>query len=161
VREDSPGDKRLVAYCVAGGGVVLGAGVLREWCAGRLPGYMVPGVFVFVERLPLTPNGKADRRALPVPPAERPELAAEFVAPRTAAEEAIARVWAEVLGIDRVGVHDNFFELGGHSLLVVRLDSRVARLTGLTLGVREFFEAPTVASQVQHLEELIEAEERG
>ncbi|WP_308805610.1 non-ribosomal peptide synthetase, partial [Acrocarpospora corrugata] len=109
VREDVPGDKRLVAYCVLAGGGEEDVAGLREWCRRSLPEYMVPAWFVFLESLPLTPNGKVDRKALPMPQGQRPDVGDSYVAPRNEVEAVIADVWAQVLGVDRVGVHDNFF----------------------------------------------------
>ena len=113
-REDEPGEKRLVAYLVAGGEVATQE--LREYLTAKLPDYMVPSAFVQVEQIPLTSNGKVDRRALP-----RPEANASrggYVAPRTQVENVLCEIWSEVLGVERVGVEDNFFELGGDSILV-------------------------------------------
>ncbi|HEX2092799.1 MAG TPA: amino acid adenylation domain-containing protein [Longimicrobiaceae bacterium] len=137
-REDVPGERRLVAYVV---GEVETDG-LREHLRRGLPEYMVPGACVRLERLPLTPNGKLDRRALPAP--EHESAGERFVAPRTPEEETLAGIWAEVLHLERVGVHDNFFALGGHSLLATRMISRVREAFGVGLTVRAILEAPTV-----------------
>jgi len=106
---------------------------------------MVPSAFVLLDELPLSPNGKVDRRALPAPGQDRPEVEAAYVAPRTPAEEVIAAIWSQVLGVERVGVYDNFFELGGHSLLVTRVVSRVREAFGIELPLRVLFEAPVLA----------------
>jgi amino acid adenylation domain-containing protein len=140
-REDAPGDRRLVAYVVAGPGAAPEAAELRAHLAGRLPEYMVPGAFVALASLPLTPGGKLDRRALPAP---EHAAAEEFVAPRTPAEETLAGIWREVLGVERVGVRDRFFELGGHSLLATRVVSRIRGAFGVALTVRAMFEHPTI-----------------
>ncbi|HEU4558943.1 MAG TPA: non-ribosomal peptide synthase/polyketide synthase, partial [Longimicrobium sp.] len=141
VREDAPGDRRLVAYVVGGVGGVETA-ELRDALRGRLPGYMVPSAVVALEALPLTPSGKVDRRALPPPEWSGGE--AGYVAPRTPVEAALAGIWAEVLRLERVGVHDDFFSLGGHSLLIMRVVSRVREVFGAELPVRTLFEAPTI-----------------
>jgi amino acid adenylation domain-containing protein len=141
-REDSPGQKRLVAYVaptVAGG---LSAAELRDHLSMRLPTYMVPGTFVELERLPLNANGKVDRRALPAP--ERLRSDEEYVPPRDALELMMVGAWEEVLGTSPVGVRDSFFELGGHSLLAVRLVGRIQKLTGQRLPLASLFTAPTV-----------------
>ncbi len=117
---------------------------LRAFLAERLPEYMVPAVFVPLESLPLSANGKLDRRALPPPESERPDLAASFVAPRTAAEETLARIWAEVLRLGHVGVHDNFFSLGGDSILSMQIVARASQ-AGLRLTPRQVFQHQTVA----------------
>ncbi len=110
-REDTEGDKQLVAYVVPDGAQAPSSQELRRYLQAKLPHYMVPGVFVFLEALPLTSNGKVDRRALPAPESVRPDLDEGYVAPRTPEEEILAQVWSQVLGIDRVGIHDNFFDV--------------------------------------------------
>ncbi|HSF38965.1 MAG TPA: non-ribosomal peptide synthase/polyketide synthase [Thermoanaerobaculia bacterium] len=141
VREDRPGDRRLVAY-IAG---AAASSDLRERLGDRLPGYMVPSLFVALDALPLTPNGKVDRRALPVPEGERPELRTGFAAPGTPAEQTLADIWAQVLGVERVGVHDDFFELGGDSILSIQIVAR-ANQAGLRVTPRQLLEHPTVAA---------------
>ena len=135
---------RLVAYLVAAGAPVPGPAELRGFLLSRLPEYMVPAAFVWVAELPLTPNGKLDRRALPAPDSSRPELEQVYVAPRTPVEEVLAGIWAEVLGLERVGVHDNFFELGGDSIRSLQLVAR-AYQAGLRVSPRHVFEYQTVA----------------
>jgi aryl carrier-like protein len=105
---------------------------------------MVPSVFVQLKALPLTPNGKVDRQALPAPDSIRPELEGRFVAPRTPIEETIAKIWAQVLGLERVSIYDNFFELGGDSILSIQIVAR-ANQAGLQLTPKQLFESPTVA----------------
>ncbi|MBV9775316.1 MAG: amino acid adenylation domain-containing protein, partial [Gemmatimonadetes bacterium] len=151
-REDAPGSARLVAYVV--GSVEEEA--LRAWLRRSLPEYMVPGVFVSLERMPLTPNGKLDRRALPAP--EHAPGEGRHQAPRTPVEEALAGIWAEVLGVERVGVRDSFFALGGHSLLAIGVVSRVQAALGVELPLRALFEAPTVAELAERVEALRRAE---
>ncbi|CAL9516038.1 Tyrocidine synthase 3 [Streptomyces sp. enrichment culture] len=143
VREDTPGDRRLVAYLTPAGDTAPEPGELRAHLAGRLPEYMVPAAFVTLDALPLTTNGKLDKRALPAP-GQDALGGAGFVAPRTVAEERIAEVWADVLGLERVGVEDGFFELGGHSIRAVTLVGRL-RAIGYDLAVRDVFEHRTVA----------------
>jgi acyl carrier protein len=107
---------------------------------------MVPAAYVMLDALPLTPNGKVDRGALPAPEMLRPEIEEAYIGPRTPIEEMLASIWAEVLGIEQVGVHDNFFtELGGHSLLATQLMSRVRNTFQVELSLRHIFEASTVA----------------
>ena len=111
-------------------------GQLRDLLRDKLPEYMVPSAFVVLPRLPLTTNGKVDRRALPLPDRNRPELDQTYVAPRTPVEELLAALWAEALGVERVGIHDNFFARGGHSLLATRVLSRVQQACGVELPLR-------------------------
>ncbi len=165
LRQDTAGEPRLAAYVIPAGALGSGAAeptaaALRVHCAERLPDYMVPAAFVVLARLPLTPNGKLDRRALPAPDAEHPERAAAFAAPRTPLEEILAGAWAEILGVERVGVDDDFFaDLGGHSLLATRVVSRVRQLLGLELPLRSLFDAPTVGAWAAVAEEMAAIED--
>ncbi len=142
-REETSGDKRLVAYVVISS--EASAAQLREFLKQKLPEYMVPSAFVFLDALPLTSNGKIDRRALPAPDTSRPESAIAFVAPETTAERMLADIWAEVLKLDRVGRSDNFFEVGGHSLLAAQVISRANKAFSVEIPLRRLFETPTVA----------------
>ncbi|MCZ7436791.1 amino acid adenylation domain-containing protein [Micromonospora sp. WMMC241] len=140
---DRPGDARLVAYLVPAAG--LGrpdVAELRRWLRERLPAYLVPAAFVPLDALPLTGNGKLDRAALPAPTADS-EPERPYLEPRTEVEATLAKLWAETLRLDRVGVHDDFFDLGGHSLAIVRLAARACDL-GLPVGVADLVEHPTV-----------------
>ncbi|MCA9184440.1 MAG: amino acid adenylation domain-containing protein [Planctomycetales bacterium] len=142
-REDSPGDKRMVAYLVCGDSLP-GIQELREHLKVKLPEYMVPASFVFLETFPLTNNGKIDRNALPKPDDVRPDLTDSYVAPRNDVESQLASIWSQVLRLERVGVNDNYFELGGDSIqstLVVA----AARKGGLRITPRQLFECPTIA----------------
>jgi aryl carrier-like protein len=141
-REDTPGDRRLVAWYVARGEPVA-ADLLRAHLAERLAEHMVPAAFVRLDALPLTPNGKLDRAALPAPEGDA-YARRGYEAPVGETEAALAEIWAEVLGVERVGRGDNFFELGGHSLLVVHLVERM-RQRGLYASVRALFVAGTLA----------------
>ncbi len=151
VREDEPGDKRLVAYVVAEAGMEVSGGALREHLSARLPGYMLPSAYVVLDHLPLNANGKVDRRALPAPERAAGE---GYTAPRTPAEEVLAAIWAEVLHRDRVGVEDGFFDLGGHSLLATQVISRARQAFGVEVPLRALFEAPTVAALAGRIESL-------
>jgi amino acid adenylation domain-containing protein len=153
-REDQPGDKRLVAYLVAHDAqFVPDALQLRANLLQSLPDYMVPAYFVTLEVMPLTSNGKIDRRALPAPDTTR--SATGYVAPATPTEEALARIWADVLKLDQVGIHDNFFELGGHSLLATSLISRIREDFQIDLALRTLFEQPTISVVASLIEEQI------
>ncbi|NPC83010.1 non-ribosomal peptide synthase/polyketide synthase, partial [Pyxidicoccus fallax] len=142
LREDRPGDKRLVGYVVAPES--LDMATLRAFLQQRLPEYMVPSALVRLDALPLTPNGKVDRKALPAP--ELTPSRAGYVAPRTPTEERLAALWAETLGLERVGAEDDFFELGGHSLLAARLTSRLQKALGRRVSLATLFQHPTVAA---------------
>jgi amino acid adenylation domain-containing protein len=162
VREDNPGDKRLVAYIVANSELRGGHGDtdpthsefinhLRVFLKQKLPQYMMPSAFVLLEAMPLTPNGKIDRRSLRAPDTNTPEFESNFTEPRTPDEQLIAEIWAEVLGLERVGIHDNFFELGGHSLLATQVISRLREAFQVEVPLRSLFESPTVATVTESL----------
>ncbi len=144
-REDAPGERRLVAYVVSNQELAPTINELRSFLKQKLPHYMVPSAFVFLDALPLTPNGKVDRRALPAPDGTRPGLQEAFVAPRTSVEEVLASIWSKILAVEQVGIYDDFFELGGHSLLVAKLIAEIQRDLRVDLPVRALFESPTVA----------------
>lgn len=152
VREDVPGDKRLVAYVVTGG--EWSVADLRHRAGTRLPDYMVPSKFVRLEQMPLTPHGKVDRRALPAPEGLVAAVGDGYVAPATPVEARLALIWAELLRVERVGAQDNFFELGGHSLLGTRLMARVRRDFELEVPLRTLFERPTVAAMAEAIMQL-------
>jgi acyl carrier protein len=149
-REDTKGDKRLVAYVVNRHGA-LSSSELREHLRTRLPDYMVPAVFVTLEGLPMTPNGKVDRKALPAPGFERIESGGNYVAPSSPTEKILAEIWAQSLGVEKVGIHDNFFDLGGHSLLLVRIQSIVCEKLKSKVSIVEMFQYPTISTLARHL----------
>ncbi|MGW2515409.1 condensation domain-containing protein, partial [Streptomyces scopuliridis] len=155
-REDRPGIKRLVAYVVADGQLDVEAA--RAHVAATLPEYMVPSAFVVLDELPLTVNGKVDRRALPAPELD---TAGEYVAPRTEAERVLAGIWAEVLGVERVGAHDDFFELGGDSISSLKVVSRIRAALGAGLSPRVLFDHPTVAGLAETVPAVDAAREVG
>ncbi len=148
VREDQPGDKRLVAYVVAAS--AIDTADLRRYVGASLPDYMVPAAFMEMDELPLTPNGKLDRKALPAPDFS---TSVSDRGPRTPQEEILCDLFAEVLGLARVGIDDSFFELGGHSLLAARLMSRIREVMGAELGIAKLFDEPTVAGLAAHLDQ--------
>jgi amino acid adenylation domain-containing protein len=125
--------------------------VLRVFLQKRLPNYMMPSSMILLDSLPLTPNGKLDRRALPAPGHDRPEMAESFAPPQTGIEKIVAGVWQEVLGVERVGLHDNFFDLGGHSLLLVQLHAKLRKTFPTELSIIDLFSLPTVSSLVSSL----------
>ncbi|WP_323144819.1 thioesterase domain-containing protein, partial [Massilia phyllosphaerae] len=143
-REDQPGDKRLVAYVVPQPGREISAAVLRAELATTLADYMLPGAFVSLDTLPLTPNGKLDRNALPTPD-QAAIVVRAYEAPQGPTEQAIAEIWQDLLGIERIGRHDHFFELGGHSLMAVLATSRLRNTTKLDIHVRQVFLTPILS----------------
>ena len=153
VREDEPGDKRLVAYVVPAGGAKGDVRAWRNFLKQSLPNFMMPSQFVVLEALPRTPNGKVDRKALPAP--ARGELDNDYAAPQTQAEELLAGIWGEVLGREKVGVDQNFFELGGHSLKIMQVLARLRDAIDVELPMRAVFEAPTIAALAQVVEETL------
>ena len=148
VREDVPGNKRLVAYIVPKVNEIPGASELRSYLKNELPDYMLPSVFVMLDQLPLTPNGKLDRRALPAPVQEQTDTHES----RSAVEEILADTFAMFLGVDRVGLHDNFFDLGGNSLTAIQVMARVLDLLQVQLPVRTLFESPTISALAESIE---------
>jgi len=152
VRGLASGEPRLVAYVVRREEGEVNTTALRVFLETRLPAFMIPAAFVFLGALPLTPSGKIDRKSLPAPEAVRPELERPFVAPSSDTELALAEIWKEVLGLDRVGVHDDFFALGGHSLLLIQVSSRLRKALRVELPLRTFFELPTIAGLARAVE---------
>ena len=152
--ENPESGKRLVAYVVPRQEEAAPTGnELRIFLEKKLPEYMIPSAFVFLDALPPTPNGKIDRQALPAPDQNRVEAEQSYVAPRNPVEELLANIWAEVLKLEKIGVHDNFFGLGGHSLKVTQVISRVREALRLDLPVRVLFEAPTIAELASRVEQ--------
>jgi acyl carrier protein len=147
-------DRRLMAYVVPKQGLAPSAHELRSYLTQKLPEYMLPSVFVFLDSLPLTPNGKLDRAALPAPDRSRPDLGNLFVSPRTLVEDTLAKIWLDVLKLDKVGIHDNFFELGGHSLLATQVVSRVRDAFQMELPLRTLFDKRTVCDLAKEIAKL-------
>jgi len=143
-REDTPGEKRLVAYVISSSDTPATSSDLRGWVGSRLPEYMIPQFWVTLDSLPLTVNGKVDRQALPAPDSKRPELKESYVAPRNRVERLLTEVWEHVLGVQRVGVHDNFFELGGDSIRSILVIAR-ANKQGLRLSPKLLFQHQTIS----------------
>lgn len=161
VREDVPGDKRLVGYLLAPElaepaedeeGFVGPTQELKAFMATRLPEYMIPSALVWLPEFPLTTNGKTDRRKLPKPDVSRSDLAEDYVAPRNETEAALVEMWEQILAVERVGIYDNFFELGGHSLLATQVISAIRQHFSLDISPRVMFERPTIAALASALE---------
>jgi amino acid adenylation domain-containing protein len=150
-REDTPGDKRLVAYLVPEQGSTPEISELRGVLKEQLPDYMVPSAFVLMEALPLTPNGKVNRLGLPEPEGLDTQSEAVYVAPASELEQTIALIWQEVLQLEKVGVNDNFFDLGGHSLLLARVHNQLRDVLDKQIPMVELFRYPTVGSLARYL----------
>jgi amino acid adenylation domain-containing protein len=155
VREDRPGDKRLVAYIVQAEAVYQAEEVLsllRHFLTEKLPDYMVPSALVLLEALPLTPNGKLDHKALPKPEGLRADLETSYIAPQTEIEHKIVLIWQNVLHRKKVGTHDNFFDLGGNSLLFVQVQEQLVSVLNQDISVITLFQYPTISALVHYLE---------
>ena len=150
-REDTPNDCRLVAYLVTHHNTKPSANELRGFLKQKLPEYMLPSSFVVLDALPLTPNGKIDRRALPAPDNQRPELTVTFKPPHSGIEQQIAKLWQEVLHVDKVGINDNFFDLGGNSLLMLQVNNKLRAILQRDISVVTMFQNPTIYSLAQYL----------
>jgi amino acid adenylation domain-containing protein/FkbM family methyltransferase len=157
MRQDASLNKRLVAYVTGTREAEPTAAELREFVTGKLPDYMLPAEWVMLDEMPLTPGGKVDRRALPELVAGGVGREQSYVAPRTPVQEVLAGIWAEVLGVERVGIRDNFFELGGHSLLATQVISRVTEAVGVEVPLAYLFDLPTVETLSARVEEAVSA----
>lgn len=167
-REDTPGEKRLVAYVVTDGerptesqapdgdaqAAALNTQALRLFLKERLPDYMVPAVFVVLDALPLTPNGKVNRKALPLPAQERRDLEQTYMPPRTSLEATLATMCSQLLNVQQVGIYDSFFDLGGHSLLATQFIFRIRDTLDVELPLRLLFESPTIAGMARAIEQM-------
>lgn len=162
-REDVPGDplalsgagKRLVAYIIPHQKRGMSSSELRDYLKKKLPEFMVPSNFVTLDAFPLTPNGKVNRRALPIPKSVRPELENDYVAPRSSTEKVVAKLWSQVLGIEKIGRYDNFFDLGGHSLSAVQTIMRIRQTFKVELPLQTFLHASTLAGLAEKVEEKL------
>ena len=159
VRDDLGGEARLVAHIVSSAGRQPEVNELRHFLKTRLPAYMIPSSFIFLERIPLTAHGKVDRSALAAASRALRVVTSEFVAPRDATEVILADIWAELLGIDKVSVFDNFFDLGGHSLLAGQVLARLKNASGVCLPIKALFEAPTVQALARRVEQARQPDE--
>ncbi len=155
-REETPGNKRLVAYVVPQKDVTPTTSELRQFLADKLPAYMIPTTFVMLESLPLTPNGKIDRRALPEP--DLHQKLSDYVMPNTEVERIIAGIWQKALEVEKVGIYNNFFELGGHSLLLVRINQQLQETFGLELSIIDMFNYPNIHNLSQFLSTKLKKE---
>jgi acyl carrier protein len=150
LREDNPGDKKLVAYLVLLQNKPLPLTELRNFLREKLSEYSLPSAFVILEKLPVSPNGKIDRQSLPIP-TETCNVTNNYTLPNNAIEEILTGIWAKILHLQQVGIHDNFFDLGGHSLLATQVISRIREAFAIELPIRCLFESPSVAQLAQTL----------
>ncbi|MFS8184446.1 amino acid adenylation domain-containing protein [Pseudovibrio denitrificans] len=158
--DDQAGSSQLVAYvCMEQNAAALDTTAMRRALSNQLPDYMVPALYMQLDDLPLTSNGKIDRSQLPLPTADSIQPVRDYVAPETPLEEELARIWAEVLQLDRVGIRDNFFEIGGHSLRATRITARMQDALGVEVPLRIFFERPTIEQTLDYIFEELEAAE--
>jgi acyl carrier protein len=156
---DDSGDTRLVAYVAVHGRDATMTDSMRAFMKDRLPGYMLPEAIVLLEALPRTPSGKVDRAALPRIEALHDRIRVAYAAPQTALQEVLVNLWADMLNIDRVGIHDDFFELGGHSLTATRVVSKIREIFTISIPLRMLFETPTVAGLSERM--LLECDQAG
>jgi amino acid adenylation domain-containing protein len=145
VREDEPGNKQLVGYVVPREGKAPTAEDLQQFVKQKLPEYMAPSQFVFLDSIPLTTNGKVDRKALPAPTYGNVSEGKDFAAPRSETEKAIADIWSKLMKLERIGIHDDFFDFGGHSLMAMKMVSQIEERFGVSLPLADFLEEPTIA----------------
>jgi amino acid adenylation domain-containing protein len=154
-REDTPGDNRIIAYVVSPTPATLTQTELRQFLKQQLPDYMIPSVFIILDKFPLTPNGKIDRRSLPAPNRTRSEIENNFVAPCNELEQQLVKIWSELLQIEQIGIEDNFFILGGHSLLAMKVMSRIQTVYAVSFPLRYLFEYPTIKQLADRIGILI------
>ncbi|MBW4583715.1 non-ribosomal peptide synthetase [Aetokthonos hydrillicola Thurmond2011] len=150
-QDDGVDNKRLVAYVISDQTQVIGVSELRSFLKDKLPNYMVPSAFVFLEAMPLTHTGKVNRKALPPPADFDSSSSPTYVAPNSEVEQKIAAIWQQALNLEKVGIHDNFFDLGGHSLLILQVHSQLQEIFGHNLSIAEMFQYPTIYSLYKHL----------
>jgi amino acid adenylation domain-containing protein/non-ribosomal peptide synthase protein (TIGR01720 family) len=160
VREDGTENKSLIAYITVQPQQTIAIPELRRFLESKLPNYMVPMAIVVLEALPLTPNGKIDRGALPAPDLTQLISESNFVAPATPVEEMLTGIWAQVLGLEKIGVNDNFFDLGGHSLIATRVISQIRQVFEVEIPLRRLFELPTVSELAKEIQTAIKADKR-
>src|SRR4051812_8378788 len=153
LRTDNPEDPQLAAYLVPAGNEAPAPNTLRDFLKQKLPGHMVPAVYVALEKMPLTPNGKVDRKALPAPQGSRVKGEGEFVAPTGSVEQQVAAIWKDILHVEQIGADDNFFDFGGHSLQVVQVQNRLRETIGIDVPVLKLFQFPTIRALAKFIGE--------
>ena len=154
MREDAPGDRRLVAYVVMNSPENTATADLRGFLKQKLPEYMLPTSFVLLEKLPITPSGKVDRKSLPAPDTSALSLRSSYVAPRTDTEQQVSQIWSQILKLDKIGIHDNFFELGGYSLLGTQILTRVRKIFAINIPLKVLFESPNITEFANRIDTL-------